>query len=142
MVNDMDEARRIVQDSGNNFHARVLRFLQKEGWTVLISPYYSDSVSGKPREIDLVAEKRFPVIRDAFGRVNGDISVQLYMECKYIKQMTVFWTHAQNKDATIDLLVTSTPLKRHNTYTNDHHYVCSTGGRVAKLFAGPSLHIS
>ncbi len=26
---------------------------------VLVSPYYNDNISGKPREIDLIAEKAF-----------------------------------------------------------------------------------
>ena len=92
-------------------------------------------MTGKPREIDLVAEKFFPIIGGPFGRVVGAVAIQMFVECKYIDRPTVFWTHEQDESATFRLLKARTPLRSTNSFSKDHHYLASTGGRVAKLFA-------
>jgi hypothetical protein len=132
---DLDDAKRIVEESGNAFHAKVLRLLRSTGWAVRISPYYSDGVSGKPREVDLIAEKTFATVTDYSGRPKGAIKVRLFIECKYIRHPTVFWMHDQDEQATFDLLQRTTPLKSTNTYTLRHHYLAHEPRRVAKLFA-------
>jgi len=33
-----DKIQEIIEASGNNFHADVIKFLREKGWTVLISP--------------------------------------------------------------------------------------------------------
>lgn len=139
MSDNLDDVRRIAQESGNSFHARVLTFLQQQGWTVQISPYYSDNLSGKPREIDLLAEKIFPAAKNGFGEVTSHLSVKLFIECKYIKQPTVFWFHNQDVRATLNLLEMTSPLGRTNTYMREHHYLRSPGERTAKLFSGPNV---
>lgn len=53
MSQDLDKVNAIIEQSGNTFHCKVLKYLQGKRWTVLISPYYNDNVSNKPREIDL-----------------------------------------------------------------------------------------
>jgi hypothetical protein len=70
----MDKVKAIIAQSGNTFHCNVLKYLQDKGWNVLISPYYNDNVSSKPREIDLIAEKAFDA-KDSFGKffVIGDL---------------------------------------------------------------------
>ena len=89
----IDKVKAIISQSGNTFHSQVLKYLHDKGWTVLISPYYNDNATNKPREIDLIAEKAFETNdRRYFGTVN----VKLFIECKYIPQLTVFWFH--NKD--------------------------------------------
>ena len=80
-MNEMEEVKDIIEKSGNNFHCKVIKYLSKNGWVAKISPYYNDLISGKPREIDLIAEKFF-VINDNYGRRLGRISVRLFIECK------------------------------------------------------------
>ncbi|HUF72937.1 MAG TPA: hypothetical protein VMR74_08565 [Gammaproteobacteria bacterium] len=140
MTKDMKNASRIIEASGNSFHAKVLRFFEAAGWAVQISPFYSDSTSGKPREIDLLAEKAFPVITDIWGKRIGALRLRLYIECKFIKQDTVFWFHKQDVAATLDLIERRTALRRTNSFMKDHHYLLPDDGRVAKLFSGPKTN--
>ncbi len=137
MTNLIDAAKSIAERSGNSFHSSVITHLQTSGWIVLVCPYFSDQATNKPREIDLIAEKAFP-INGSFGRPSGTLHIQLFIECKFVKQPTVFWFHEQNLQGTERLLVDSTPLRPNNTYLRDHHYFASTNSRVAKLFAGQS----
>ena len=134
-VDKLSVAKQIVERSGNTFHAKVLTALQDRDWKVLVSPYYSDQMTGKPREIDLIAEKAFRV-NDTWGKQKGSIHVQLYVECKFLNQPTVFWIHDQDTESTEKLLERTTPLRSNNIYIREHHYVKQTNGRVVKLFAG------
>ena len=83
MTQDLDKVKGIIEKSGNTFHCKVLKYLQEKSWTVLISPYYNDNVSSKPREIDLIAEKAFKAT-DSRGEFIGTVNVKLFIECKYI----------------------------------------------------------
>jgi len=130
---NMKEVKDIIEKSGNTFHCKVLKFFKSQGWTVLISPYYNDNVSGKPREIDLIAEKAFH-IPDSFGEFMGDVNVKLFIECKYISQKTVFWFHGKDREKAENLVVQTSPCRKDSTYTKEHHYLCGND-YVAKLFA-------
>lgn len=135
MPEDLDKVRSIIEKSGNTFHCKVLRFLQDKGWTVLISPYYNDNVSNKPREIDLITEKAFDVSH--YGKFFGTVNVQLFIECKYISQKTVFWFHDKDKQKAEDLVIQTTPLRENNRFTKQYHYL-EDPPIVAKLFADES----
>jgi hypothetical protein len=54
-----EDVKEIVDESGNSFHCRVTNFLKQKGWHTLISPYYMDGATNKPREIDLIAENKW-----------------------------------------------------------------------------------
>jgi len=129
----MDKVKSIIAKSGNTFHCKVLKYLQDNGWTVLISPYYNDNISSKPREIDLIAEKAFGV-KDMFDKPLGTVNVKLFVECKYISQKTVFWFHGKDKQKAEELVTQTTPLPSNNMYTAKHHYL-GENDRVAKLFS-------
>ena len=129
----MDKVKAIIAKSGNTFHCRVLKYLHDKGWSVLISPYYNDNVSSKPREIDLIAEKAFDAI-GRFGKFLGTVNVKLFVECKYISQKTVFWFHDKDKQKAEELVMQIAPLQPDNTYTAKHHYLGEVN-RVAKLFS-------
>src|SRR4030043_1429892 len=133
MSQAMDKVKAIIAQSGNTFHCKVLKYLQDKGWTVLISPYYNDNVSSKPREIDLIAEKAFDA-KDRFKGFLGTVNVKLFVECKYISQKTVFWFHDKDKQKAEELVTQTTPLPPDNTYTAKHHYLGEVD-RVAKLFS-------
>lgn len=51
-----DKIQEIIEGSGNNFHASVIKFLREKEWTVLISPYYNYYATDKAREIDEIVE--------------------------------------------------------------------------------------
>lgn len=130
----MDEIKKIIKESGNNLHYKVVDLLRANGWQVLVSPYYTDNFSEKPREIDIIAEKNFP-INDMFGTFEGTVNIQLFIECKYIKEDIVFWFDHKNKEKALELVLASTPLEdpKRWSMTERHHYLSDS--LVAKLFA-------
>ena len=65
MTDKKTKAQKIIERSGNSFHSKVVKTLGEEGWNILVSPHYNDPFTNKPREIDIVAEKKFDV-RDFF----------------------------------------------------------------------------
>jgi hypothetical protein len=128
-MTDSAEIRSIISKSGNNFHCRVVNYLREKGWHTLVSPYYMDAISNKPREIDLVAEKAFSCKREY-----RTINIKLFIECKYIPQDVVFWLDDKDMKATREWVISNTSLPENNTYTERHHYLQNLK-YVAKLFS-------
>ena len=87
-VNKKSVEHNFIELSGNPFHSRVVKKLRDVGWTVMVSPYYSDNFTAKPREIDIIAEKKFEV-KDSFFENGwiGTLDVRLFIECKYIDEI-------------------------------------------------------
>lgn len=131
---NIGKIKKIIEESGNNLHYKVVDFLRANNWYVLVSPYYTDNFSEKPREIDIIAEKNFQT-SSFLGRFIGTINVQLFIECKHVKEDTVFWFDKRNKREAVDLVLRTTPLENPHNYsmTGDHHYL--TDSLIAKLFA-------
>lgn len=129
----LEKVQSIIERSGNNFHSKVLQYFQANEWTVLISPYYNDNITTKPREIDLIAEKHFPL--EFLRTYLGIVSIRLFIECKYIPQETVFWFHKKDKQKAEELVIEHTQLGLRNTYNKRHHYLEEGSEKVAKLFA-------
>ncbi len=130
---DIKTVKKIIALSGNSFHCDVLKYLHDEGWSVLISPFYTDNITNKPREIDLIAEKAFKA-NNSFGDIKGTINVKLFIECKYISQKTVFWYHDKDKQEAEGLVIRKFKFRNNNIHTSEHHYLNGVD-RVAKLFA-------
>jgi len=130
---DIEQVKKIIANSGNNLHCKVLRYFQDKNWTVLISPYYNDNMSDKPREIDLIAEKAFDVT-DRHDKPDGFLNIRLFIECKFIPQKTVFWFHSKDRMRAEELIINNTPLYKDNDYTQQHHYLYQKYDHVAKLF--------
>lgn len=133
---DVDEVSSIINASGNSFHCKVNNYLREKGWHTLVSPYYMDSSSNKPREIDLIAEKSWFYDERGFGGEYGNINIKLFIECKYIPQTNVFWFSDKDMVSTKQWLTTNTPLNGANA--RDHHYL-ATNRKVAKLFASKNM---
>lgn len=123
----------LINSSGNSFHAKVARWFRANDWHIVISPYYMDQTQNKAREIDLIAEKIWP-IRDVFNQRIGDVAVRLFIECKFVPTHSVFWFSEKNKPAAQDLVCSSGIFRPNNTYTSKHHYLAQSP-RVAKLFS-------
>jgi hypothetical protein len=124
----------IIEKSGNFFHSRVVKLLRNEGWTVLVSPHYSDNFTDKPREIDIIAEKQFKVEEFIYGWL-GTINVRLFIECKYINGDTIFWFDEKDKERATERIMRDTGMEEpeKNSNIQKHHYY--TDVPVAKLFA-------
>jgi len=127
------QVQELIDSSGNNFHAKVTRWFASDGWSITISPYYMDQSQQKARELDLIAEKVWP-IRGTFGDWLGEVAVRLFVECKFLPGYSVFWFTDKGRSAIEEMLCASGKYRRNNTYTAKHHYL-SSGDRVAKLFA-------
>jgi hypothetical protein len=113
-----DEIQTIVNESGNSFHCSVTNYLKEKGWHTLVSPYYMDNATNKPREIDLIAEKAWVRKGDPVsGRKYGAVVIKLFIECKYIPQANVFWFSDKDIDSAREWVIRNTPLRKDNTYT-------------------------
>jgi len=93
-----NEVSQLVKNSGNNLHAKVARWLSDNDWHVVVSPYYMDQTQNKAREIDLIAEKLWPV-RDMFDRQMDNVAVRLFIECKFVPSPSVFWFAEKDQDS-------------------------------------------
>ncbi len=123
----------LIEGSGNNFHAKVARWFNANGWHVVVSPYYLDQMQSKARELDLVVEKLWP-LTDDWGRRRGDVVVRLFVECKFVVSETVFWFASKNMASALSLVCNCEPFRKDNTLTQKHHYL-ATSPKVAKIFA-------
>jgi hypothetical protein len=127
------EITQLVNSSGNTFHARVARWLRDKEWHIVVSPYYMDQTQNKAREIDLIAEKLWP-IPDPFGMSDGYVAVRLFVECKFVPSHSVFWFAEKSRSEALALVCSSGRFQENNIYTDKHHYLAQSQ-RVAKLFA-------
>lgn len=133
----IDEVQGIVEKSGNSFHYRTMLEFKERGWTVRVSPYYHDLITGKSRELDLIVERSFPV-HDSYKGWRGEVNVRLFIECKYITQTTAFWFVERDNARAMDLVLSSTPCRENNTFTKGHSYLKENAKEVARLFADQS----
>lgn len=133
----MAKAQEIIERSGNSFHSRVVNKLRELEWGVLVSPHYSDNFTDKPREIDIIAEKKFDV-NEFMNDWLGTLNARLFIECKYITGDTVFWFEAKDLERATKRIMRDTGMEdpNQNTGIQQHHYY--TNVPVAKLWASDS----
>lgn len=136
-----DKVSTLVKNSGNNFHAKVARWLSENGWHVVVSPYYMDQTQNKAREIDLIAEKPWPItdmLRPradmCSGQQIGVVAVRLFIECKFVPSHSVFWFAEKDQESAYKLVCKNSLFKDHIAHTRRHHYLAQSS-KVAKLFA-------
>ena len=132
-----DELLELVRNSGNNFHAKVARWLSENDWHVIVSPYYMDQTQNKAREIDLIAEKLWGV-KDRLGRLMGYVAVRLFIECKFVPSHSVFWFAKKDQDSAQELVWSNGLFQANNRNTSKHHYLAQSS-KVAKLFATSAI---
>ncbi|MEB3268197.1 MAG: hypothetical protein VKJ09_06635, partial [Leptolyngbya sp.] len=60
-MSEHEDVKKLINNSGNKFHAKVASWFARNGWHVIVSPYYMDQFHNKAREIDLVVERLWPV---------------------------------------------------------------------------------
>lgn len=131
-----EKVKNLIDNSGIITHKKAIDILRAQGWKLSISPYYYDNIANSVREIDIIAEKPFYSATPHGSSVQ--INVQLFIECKYIKQEIVFWFDNKDIDKAVSKMEKNIGLeilhKRHGTdITKDKlHYL--TSDKVAKLF--------
>lgn len=130
----LNKAKEIADRSGNSFHYKVVNFLRTLGWTTLVSPYYTDGLTDKPREIDIIVEKEYP-LKDVFGNWVGTVNVKLFIECKYINNETIFWFDEKDSYRALQRVKQDTHIEENSGFfiQKQHHYLFDVP--VAKLFA-------
>ena len=128
---------KIVNESGNRFHCKVINYLKEKEWQTLVSPYYMDGATNKPREIDLIAEKVFTNEKQRSSSPRS-IVVKLFIECKYIPQPNVFWFSEKDHFSAKQWVIANTPQLANGSSTDYHHYLATECSKVAKLFSGES----
>lgn len=128
------EVQEIIDKSGNVFHSKVVKLLRELDWSVLVSPYYSDNFTDKPREIDIITEKKFD-IKHYISDWLGTLDVNIFIECKYINVNTVFWFDNKDKNRATQRIMNDTGMDHPDDNINikEHHYF--TDVSVAKLFS-------
>jgi hypothetical protein len=127
----LDKIKKIIQNSGNDFHQQVANLLRGQGWDVEFSPYYNDPATNKPREIDIVALKKYDV-SDIFNRNSSSLTLRLFIECKYIKDVNVLWFRTKDIDSATKLAKNNSILRSLEDYclqdtstipNKIHHYI-------------------
>lgn len=134
-----DKIQKIIDKSGNDLQFQVAEYLGGHKWEVSISPYYNDPATGKSREIDIVATRKW-FIKDSFGRELGELLIRFFIECKHIKDPAVLWFRQKNMTSAMELakdnnILSDKPddyLGRDQTPAQ-HHYVDNI--QVAKVAA-------
>lgn len=130
--NKNNVAEEIIANSGNGFHSKVVNLLRELKWNVLVSPYYSDNFTDKPRELDIIAEKKFDV--STVRGWLGTLSVRVFIECKYINSDTVFWLDNKDKNRATERIMSDTGMRKdYDVGIEEHHYYSDS--LVAKLFS-------
>jgi hypothetical protein len=124
-----NKVQKIIEKSGHDFHSKVSKELIDSGWDVIDNHYYNDPDSGKSREIDIIAQKYYTVPNGVFNDGQEKITIKLFIECKYINSLTVFWFRQRDIDKAIELSKDNEILNdKADNYVNDgtkHHYVRS-----------------
>ncbi|MBI5071983.1 hypothetical protein HZB93_03805 [Candidatus Falkowbacteria bacterium] len=102
----------LIKESGIITHYKTVNKLKTLGWEVFVSPYYFDVISDTVKEIDIIAEKPFYSVSDAAYSSKVQINVQLFLECKYIKNEIGLWFDNINRDNVVSKLekITNLPL--------------------------------
>ncbi|MDP3996101.1 MAG: hypothetical protein Q8P86_00190 [bacterium] len=132
------DLKKLVEDSGMITHYKTMKALEKRLWPFLVSPYYYDHIGENIREMDLIAERQF-CSADRPSHSTAQVNMQLFIECKYIKQEIVFLFNKINKSRAVSSLERESELvladkRSGDILPTDFHYI-DNGGLVAKLFS-------
>lgn len=132
----MTDVQKLVEESGMITHFKTIdkfRSANKD-WHVLVSPFYHDSISDTVREADLIVEKRFNSELNVPAYSSDQLNIQLFIECKFIKQEVVVWFDEIDREKAINALSDEIGLEaKTRVAENELHYF--KNNKVAKLFS-------
>lgn len=132
-----DPFERIFLESGGSFHTRVAKAFRDAGWTVLLSPYYVDNATDKPREVDLICERLY-FLKSQWNTDPGiPYRIQLLVECKYFSpdSAVVLWFDGRDERSVNQLIKSTYRIFSNNSQIDQHHYNNLSNSSVAKIFA-------
>jgi len=110
-----------IKKSGNNLHIKVANFFINQGWKTKLSTYYIDDTTNKPREIDIMAQKIFPIPDDTRAE---ELRVNLLIECKHFNEEIALWMYDRITDFTVLNSHDINPiLLQQNGVAEKHHYL-------------------
>jgi hypothetical protein len=124
------EVENIIAKSGHNLHEWTVNYLMDEDYRVEISPYYVDAHTDKPREVDIVARKRMRVFQKTDEHA---VNLVLAIDCKYLKQPTVFWAFPNEKNHSA-LKVTGANLEELFGNAGEGSFIYFGAEPIARLF--------
>jgi len=130
---NIDDAKALIAQSGNGHQCRVAQFFRDRKWAVLMSPYYIDAATDKPRELDLIVENSYSVPL-MYGGPPVSVRVRLFIECKYIAQGAAFWFDSMDMPKAHSWIESHTPFRLNHNAIQQQHYLAQ-GKVAAKLFA-------
>lgn len=140
---------KIIEASGNDLQFKVAEYLESCGWEISLSPYYNDPATGKPREADIIAIRKWPINDSLSHRQLSELTIRLFIECKNIPNPVVFWFKSKNMVSAIELAKNNSILSsKSDDYLNQdqiparHHYadnvpvakIAARGGRADDIF--------
>lgn len=145
MAKDKDKILEIIQNSGNDLHFKVAKFFEEKGWEVTKCQYYSDPITGKPREIDILAEKYITVKED---NISSNFKLHFFIDCKFIKNPIVLWFDPKNLTNAQNLALNNFVFRRRPEPERKHHLNSEVGvnhyiidSEVAKLTKGEGYDV-
>lgn len=127
-----EEILEIAKKDGNQLNFKVADLLTSREWKADTSCHYADLITGKKRELDVMAVKKIP---------RTELVVKLFIECKYLGKNTVFTfmdkdaNRAEELAMDNNILRDKDPINLRNSSQlpiKEHHYL--TGSRVAKAW--------
>ena len=135
------QAKQLMETSGNGFHCKVAEYFRAKHWRVLLSPFHIDPSTDKARELDLIAEKYFYVPQYHHGDPTV-VTIRLLVEFKYIPKEggVLFWFDSLNLRRAMEWVIRNTPFERNHITFYKQHYLRNREDKnarepVAKLFA-------
>ena len=138
-MTDKNTINKLIESSGILTHKKVIDILREQGWKLLISPYYYDNISNTVREIDIIAEKQFSSFSSYSRNSSVQVNVQLFIECKYIKQEIVLWFDNKDIDRAVLKMEKNSGLmilhKRHGADITIDKFHYLSNDKVVKLFS-------
>jgi hypothetical protein len=114
-----------VDENGNDFHYYIADYLEANDWDVDCSPYYVDLVKQKPREIDIIAEKKWPV-EERLGRNRAFLVIRLFIECKWVPSSSSVYLNFLKKNERLAIELATDNDVFQNDANTLHRYLINT----------------
>lgn len=120
----------IIEESGHELENKTVSILEKNGWICLHPSYYTDKITSKSREADIIAKKEF-LISDYKDIENfpkeKKILIKLFISCKFIKNQIIFAFGEKNIIKATELVkeqlsLNKEDLERNELFLQFHHY--------------------
>ena len=133
---------KLVKKSGNTLHTKVINVLREASWEVIVSPYYNDDTTDKPREIDIIAQKDYPEYSSFVTSNDSLFRLRLFVECKYVSDDVLIWSDPIDQYWAKKYLAGLYGQGMGEAYLNSKMFLTPEGinTQVTKIVESESLH--